>query len=77
MGPQQVRGFAIRGPAHLLREDMILPDDYEECGDCGFDHSYEYPHAHKWHIENPCSYCVYEGGQHEKHCPTTDGNGSR
>lgn len=29
-----------------------LPSDYEPCGQCGFDHSYEYPQAHDWHTEN-------------------------
>jgi len=26
-----------------------LPADYESCGECGFDHSYEYTHAAKEH----------------------------
>lgn len=26
-----------------------MPADYEQCGDCGFDHSYEYGHAHVAH----------------------------
>ncbi len=26
-----------------------LPDDYEECSECGFDHDYEYPHAVQHH----------------------------
>jgi len=26
-----------------------LPSDYEACGDCGFDHSYEPAEAHEWH----------------------------
>jgi len=30
-----------------------LPDDYEECGYCGFDHAYEPEQANKWHAENP------------------------
>jgi hypothetical protein len=29
-----------------------LPDDFEECGDCGFDHDYEYELAAAWHIEH-------------------------
>lgn len=33
-----------------------LPDDYESCGDCGFDHSYESEHAAQWHTEHPGSY---------------------
>lgn len=45
--------------------------DYEACGDCGFDHSYEYEQAYQWHIEHPCSYCHYnqETG-HEPNCTT-------
>jgi len=30
-----------------------LPEDYEECGYCGFDHVYEPEQAAKWHEENP------------------------
>lgn len=26
-----------------------LPDDYEVCGECGFDHAYEYEEAYKAH----------------------------
>jgi hypothetical protein len=26
-----------------------LPEDYEPCGECGFDHGYEYEEALKWH----------------------------
>jgi uncharacterized membrane protein YgaE (UPF0421/DUF939 family) len=29
-----------------------LPSDYEPCGECNFDHSYEYEEAHKWHKEH-------------------------
>ena len=25
-------------------------DDFESCGECGYDHSYEPEEAHKWHI---------------------------
>lgn len=35
------------------RKGTELPEDYEVCGYCGFDHSYEYESAHKWHINNP------------------------
>lgn len=38
----------------IVRE--FLPADYEQCGDCGFDHSYEYESAHAWHANNPGSY---------------------
>lgn len=33
-----------------------LPSDYEECGDCGYDHDYEYEAAAAWHQANPGSY---------------------
>lgn len=49
--------------------DPVLPDDYEPCGDCGYDHSYEYTEAQKWHRNNPCSYCSYENEAHDDHCP--------
>lgn len=29
-----------------------MPPDYEPCGDCGHNHSYEYEQAFKWHKEN-------------------------
>jgi len=32
------------------------PNDYETCGDCGFDHEYEPNEARAWHTENPGSY---------------------
>ena len=38
------------------RTETELPADYETCGDCGFDHDYEYEEAAKWHTENPVSY---------------------
>jgi hypothetical protein len=38
------------------RTETELPADYETCGDCGFDHGYEYEEAAKWHTENPGSY---------------------
>jgi hypothetical protein len=27
-----------------------MPPDYEECGECGFDHEYEYEAAHAEHL---------------------------
>lgn len=49
----------LRDPVHcqsdtLFSEDLWLkvnplPDDYEACGDCGFDHSYEQQEAVQWH----------------------------
>ena len=63
--------------AHLsvmqtLAEKTPFPSDYEPCGECGYDHSYEYGPAHKWHMGNPCSYCKYdhEHKKHEVSCPT-------
>lgn len=41
--------------AHHMSEDdkkENMPSDYEQCGECGFDHSYEYPEASKWHKEH-------------------------
>jgi DNA modification methylase len=36
--------------------NMILPNDFEQCGDCEFDHSYETDKAIQWHNNNPGSY---------------------
>ena len=33
---------------HVL-VSMYVPEDYEACGECGFDHSYEWQEAHNWH----------------------------
>lgn len=35
----------------VLEEEMDkdLPSDYEECGECGYDHSYEQEEAAEWH----------------------------
>jgi len=30
----------------------VGPCDYEPCGDCNYDHEYEYPEAYKWHTVN-------------------------
>ena len=37
-------------------DEFEKSDDYESCGDCGFDHGYEYEQAYKWHMDNPGSY---------------------
>lgn len=29
-----------------------LPSDYEQCGECGFDHEYEYSYAYNWHVQH-------------------------
>lgn len=36
------------------REELFddMPEDYEQCGYCGFDHEYEYADAKRWHSEN-------------------------
>lgn len=47
-------------PAQQLRPGISVPDDYEECGDCGYDHEYDPEEANRWHRENPGSY-VEEG----------------
>ena len=31
------------------KDPMYLPADYEACGECGFDHAYEYEEAYKFH----------------------------
>ena len=38
---------------HEYVRDPSLPDDFEECGYCGFDHEYEALEANQWHEENP------------------------
>ena len=56
-----------------MNEKDCLPKDYEPCGDCGFDHSYEYSEAYAWHKANPCSYCKYDHKveTHETNCCTS------
>jgi hypothetical protein len=39
-----------------LKAVADLPEDYEPCGDCGYDHDYEYEQAHSWHTKNHGSY---------------------
>lgn len=29
---------------------MTYPSDYEQCGDCGYDHQYESQDAHLFHV---------------------------
>jgi len=41
---------------HEFVRDESLPADYEECGDCGYDHQYDAEEAGRWHRENPGSY---------------------
>ena len=31
-------------------KDFLLPEDYEPCGECGFDHDYEFEAAKKCHL---------------------------
>lgn len=49
----------------ITTDAVIDADDYETCGDCGFDHSYEPNEAAQWHKANPCSYCNYDKKNHE------------
>jgi hypothetical protein len=35
----------------LKKSDM--PEDYEACGHCGFDHEYEYREAKQYHLKHP------------------------
>jgi hypothetical protein len=35
-----------------VSRQVNLPDDYESCGECGFDHDYEYEEAYTWHLAN-------------------------
>lgn len=32
-----------------MTETDELPTDYEACGECGYDHAYEYAEAHAFH----------------------------
>lgn len=41
---------------------MNLPNDYESCGECGFDHSYEYEEAARHHKVRH-----HKGGKMDKH----------
>lgn len=39
---------------HIASEcstSMDLPEDYEPCGTCNFDHSYEYAEAREVHLQ--------------------------
>lgn len=37
----------------MKNDDIVIyPSDYEPCGECGYDHGYEYEEAHKWHSAN-------------------------
>ncbi len=49
-----------------------VPEDYEPCGECGWDHEYEPQQAIAWHKANPCSYCTFDKvkGVHESSCST-------
>lgn len=35
-----------------MEELLSVPHDYEPCGDCGYDHSYEQQEAYNWHSQN-------------------------
>jgi len=42
------------------------PEDYEPCGECGYDHEYEYEEAYKWHVEHDSDYCAICGSRHSE-----------
>lgn len=44
-------GSRLAGEMH--RFAILGPDDYEACGDCGFDHAYEPSEARAWHVARP------------------------
>lgn len=39
--------------------DSPMPADFETCGDCGFDHSYEPEESARWHEENDPDFSSY------------------
>ena len=41
-----------------LKEEQFIPEDYEECARCGFDHEYEPEQAHDLHAK--CELCMKE-----------------
>lgn len=43
----------IEGATAEERKALGLPEDYEPCGYCGFDHEYESGPANVWHKEHP------------------------
>jgi hypothetical protein len=45
------------------------PADYEECGDCGFDHDYEPAQAAAWHKVNPGAYASEYFDPEDAHSP--------
>lgn len=46
---------------------IYLPEDYETCGDCGFDHDYEPAQAAVWHTAHPGSYGCGDGAGPGEH----------
>jgi hypothetical protein len=64
----------LRNLALILQVTEQLTEDYEGCGDCGFDHEYERERANTWHLAHPCSYCKYDPVTqlHEVKCPVKD-----
>lgn len=50
LGVREYVGIEYRLPDEsALPAASALPVDYEACGLCGFDHSYEYEEAADWH----------------------------
>jgi hypothetical protein len=36
----------------MNNNEAYIPSDYEKCGECEFDHDYEYEQAFAWHTLN-------------------------
>ena len=54
------------------KEDM--PDDYETCGDCGFDHEYSPSESNHWHKTHPGSYKGIPEHEDNKEDEESDGD---
>lgn len=44
----------------IKKAKLDLPDDYEPCGYCGFDHGYDYESAVKWHNMHDPENTIYD-----------------
>ena len=40
--------------------EIDLPEDYETCSLCGYDHEYEPEEANQWHLKHPTDFDDYE-----------------
>jgi hypothetical protein len=53
-----------------MPQEIDLPEDYDACGECEYDHRYQPNEAERWHQDNPCSGCVYDMTHgHGQNCP--------